>query len=231
MLADQKLRTMPPTEVRRVIDQQIVLEERRLGLDRPFMLRSFTYLRDALTLSLGRAERLTSDKGSRQVRDIISSGCRLLCCFSGPRTSSFSLWPSSPLFFCPAATGACWTRRWSRSLPPLRRQRGFTGSFLILIFASLLRVLPFGGMVDVPPPESALAYGLSVLQHLILPVIGDPRRLALHIHLQLADLFPHLLQRRLRRSSQSQGIPREPLSGATFSGQLCRPLSRASPLL
>ena len=71
MLADQKLRTMPPTEVRRVIDQQIVLEERRLGLDRPFLLRSFAYLSDALTLSLGRAERLTSDKGSRQVRDII----------------------------------------------------------------------------------------------------------------------------------------------------------------
>src|SRR5512132_4117388 len=71
MLADQKLRTMPPTEVRRVIDQQIVLEERRLGLDRPFMLRSFAYLSDALTLSLGRAERLTSEKGSRQVRDII----------------------------------------------------------------------------------------------------------------------------------------------------------------
>ena len=45
----------------------------------------------------------------------------------------------------------------------------FYGIFLILIFASLLRVLPFGGMVDAPP-ESALAYGLSVLQHLILPV-------------------------------------------------------------
>ena len=71
MLADLKLRTLPPSEVRQVIDQQIELEEKRLGLDRPFLLRSFTYLRDALTLSLGRAERLTSDTGSRQVRDII----------------------------------------------------------------------------------------------------------------------------------------------------------------
>ena len=40
MLADQKLRTMPPTEVRRVIDQQIGLEEKRLGLDRPFLISS-----------------------------------------------------------------------------------------------------------------------------------------------------------------------------------------------
>src|SRR5262245_28230354 len=71
MLADQKLRTMPPSEVRRVIDQQIELEKKRLGLDRPFLVRSFAYLRDALTLSLGRTKRLTSDTGSRQVRDII----------------------------------------------------------------------------------------------------------------------------------------------------------------
>src|SRR4029077_7042257 len=28
--------------------------------------------------------------------------------------------------------------------------------------------------------------------------VGDPRRLALHIHLQLAHLFPYLLKRRLR---------------------------------
>ena len=46
----------------------------------------------------------------------------------------------------------------------------FYGIFLILIFASLLRVLPFGGMVEVPPPESGLAYALSVLRHLVLPV-------------------------------------------------------------
>jgi peptide/nickel transport system permease protein len=46
----------------------------------------------------------------------------------------------------------------------------FYGIFLILIFSSLLRVLPFGGIVDVPPPESAPAYALSVLKHLVLPV-------------------------------------------------------------
>jgi peptide/nickel transport system permease protein len=46
----------------------------------------------------------------------------------------------------------------------------FYGIFLILIFASMLRALPFGGMVEVPPPEAPLAYGLSVLRHMILPV-------------------------------------------------------------
>ncbi len=46
----------------------------------------------------------------------------------------------------------------------------FYGIFLILIFASLLRLLPFGGLVDAPPPESTPAYALSVLRHMILPV-------------------------------------------------------------
>jgi len=44
-------------------------------------LRSFAYLSDALTLSLGRAERLNSDKGSRQVRDIIIDACGHIAAF------------------------------------------------------------------------------------------------------------------------------------------------------
>ena len=31
-------------------------------------------------------------------------------------------------------------------------------------------MLPFGGMVTAPPPDSRLAYGLSVLRHLVLPL-------------------------------------------------------------
>ncbi len=46
----------------------------------------------------------------------------------------------------------------------------FYGIFLIVIFAALLRVLPFGGMVAVPPPADRLAYALSLLRHLVLPV-------------------------------------------------------------
>ncbi|MDT7949383.1 MAG: ABC transporter permease, partial [Thermoflexus sp.] len=46
------------------------------------------------------------------------------------------------------------------------------GVFLILIFAAFLRWLPFGGMVDVPPPPDALGYALSLLRHLILPTLA-----------------------------------------------------------
>jgi peptide/nickel transport system permease protein len=45
----------------------------------------------------------------------------------------------------------------------------FYGLFLILIFAAIFNVLPFGGIVDAPPPQNKLEYALSVLEHLILP--------------------------------------------------------------
>jgi len=48
----------------------------------------------------------------------------------------------------------------------------FYGIFLILIFASLLRVLPFGGMVSSPPPSNSFEYAISVLKHLILPAVS-----------------------------------------------------------
>jgi peptide/nickel transport system permease protein len=48
----------------------------------------------------------------------------------------------------------------------------FYGLFLILIFASVLRILPFGGMMDAPVPENPVDYALSLLKHMILPVIA-----------------------------------------------------------
>ena len=41
------------------------------GLDKPFVVRSFNFLKNALTLNLGRATYMSSDAGSRQVRNII----------------------------------------------------------------------------------------------------------------------------------------------------------------
>ena len=67
---------MDPATRTQMITELVELEEQRLGLDRPFLLRSFTFLRNALTLELGRAQNLTSDSGSRMVRLISSSDCR-----------------------------------------------------------------------------------------------------------------------------------------------------------
>jgi peptide/nickel transport system permease protein len=58
-------------------------------------------------------------------------------------------------------------------LTPLSSAPGwFYGIFLILIFASALKVLPFGGMVDSPPPPTIVGYLLSLGKHMILPVMA-----------------------------------------------------------
>jgi peptide/nickel transport system permease protein len=84
------------------------------------------------------------------------------------------------LFFLGLFSGLYLSRRYGSRLDrvmslltPLSSLPGwFYGLFLILIFASVLRVLPYGGMVDIPPPTDRLEYALSVLRHMILPVLS-----------------------------------------------------------
>ncbi len=170
VLSDPELQAMPPRELERLIEAQVQLEIQRLNLDQPFIWRSFTYLTDALSLNLGRAEHLTSDSGSRQVRLILLE--RL------PATLLLFATTFFLLFFVAIFLALFLSRRYGSFLdktiialaPSSAAPSWFYGIFLILIFASLLRVLPFGGMVDAPPPEGTLAYAISVLRHMVLPV-------------------------------------------------------------
>jgi peptide/nickel transport system permease protein len=150
----------------------IRLEEERLGLNQPFLIRSFRYLRDALTLNLGRSQNMTSDSGSRQVRLIILE--RL------PPTLILFATADLILFFSAVFIALGLSRRYGSFLDKLvigmaplsAAPYWFYGIFLILIFAALLRVLPFGGMVDAPPPEDRIGYILSLLKHMILPTMA-----------------------------------------------------------
>ena len=170
VVTDPQLQALPASEIHKRIEQQVELEIQRLSLDRPFMLRSFTYLGDALSLSLGRAEVLTSDSGSRQVRLILLE--RL------PATLLLFASADLLLFFAAIFIALFLSRRYGSFLdrvvivltPTSAAPSWFYGIFLILIFAALLKVLPFGGMVVAPPPESTWQYAVSVLRHLILPV-------------------------------------------------------------
>ena len=170
VLSNPAYQAIPPSELKRLIEQQVQLEIRRLGLDQPFIWRSFTYLTGALSLNLGRAEQMTSDSGSRQVRLILLERLpATLLLFA----STFLL-----LFLLAIFLALFLSRRYGSFLdkavvalaPTSAAPSWFYGIFLILIFASLLPVLPFGGMVEAPPPESTLDYALSVLRHMILPV-------------------------------------------------------------
>ncbi len=152
-----------------LIQERVAVEIKRQGLDRPFIVRSFDFLRQALTLNLGFASDMVSDAGSKQVRLILLE--RL------PPT--LLLWGAAniTLFFASLFFGLVLSRKYGSfldrltvTLAPLSSAPAwFYGIFLILIFAALLQILPFGGMVAAPPPESKIMYALSVLKHLILP--------------------------------------------------------------
>ncbi|OUM98675.1 MAG: ABC transporter permease [Firmicutes bacterium ZCTH02-B6] len=161
---------LTPAQRRQLVEELAQIEFKRLGLDQPFIVRSFRYLGNALVLNLGRAEQLTSDSGSSLVRNIILE--RLVPTLLLTATSFFFL------FFVSVFAALGLSRRYgsfldrlSVALAPLSAAPSwFYGIFLILIFAAVLRWLPFGGMVDAPPPPSRWAYFLSVLKHLVLPV-------------------------------------------------------------
>lgn len=166
---DPRMRRLPPEVRKRRLDEIVRIEEERFGLNRPFLTRSVVYLRDALLLRLGFAERMTSDTGSRLVRNIILD--RL------PPTLLLFVSTELLLFFLSLFWSLSLSRRYGSLLdrivvalaPTSAAPAWFYGIFMILLFASLLRVLPFGGMVDAPPPDAAVAYALSVLRHIALP--------------------------------------------------------------
>ena len=167
---NREFQQLPQEQRTAVMADQIAMQERRYGLDRPFILRSFSYLSDALTLQLGFSEGLTSDSGSRLVRNIILE--RL------PSTLVLFGTANLLVFFVALFFGLALSRRYGSfgdklvlGLAPTSAAPGwFYGLFLILIFAGLLGLLPYGGMVSAPPPDNKLEYALSVLQHMILPV-------------------------------------------------------------
>jgi peptide/nickel transport system permease protein len=166
----ESYKKLSPEAQEQRFQDEVFQEEKRLGLDQPFIVRSFRFLWDGMTLNLGRALNMTSDTGSRQVRLIILE--RL-----GP---TLLLMGSSNLllFFSSIYLALILSRKYGSFFdklvitmsPSSSAPSWFYGIFLILIFAALLRVLPFGGMVGAPPPENSLEYALDVLVHLILPV-------------------------------------------------------------
>lgn len=170
LLNDEVYRMMNIEERQKYVKMLEEIEFKRLGLDQPFVVRSFLYLRQALTLNLGNAERLTSDTGSRKVRLIILE--RLA------PTLVLMMTAFLILFFTALSFALFLSRRYGSffdkmiiALAPLSAAPAwFYGIFLILLFAAVLKILPFGGMVRVPPPQNNLEYFLSLLRHLVLPV-------------------------------------------------------------
>jgi len=160
------------SERQKIIDSlyQSALEAK--GLNTPFLVRSLYYLKDALTLDLGTALYLTSDSGSKQVRLIILE--RL------PQTVMLFTTVTIINFFTNLLGGLIIARKYGSkidkaiaALAPTSTIPGWVyGIFLLLVFYTWLHVLPAGGLVDYPPPKDPILYSLSVLRHMILPMLS-----------------------------------------------------------
>jgi peptide/nickel transport system permease protein len=172
VLEDPTFRQLSQDQRDALITDMIRVEEERIGLNRPFIVRSFGFLTDALTLNLGRAAQMTSDSGSRQVKLILLErlpATLVMWGFSNLILFFFSLFLALALS---RSYGSLIDRAIIAFTPTSSAPAWFYGLFLILVFAAVFRLLPFGGMVDAPPPEDTLLYALSVLKHILLPAFA-----------------------------------------------------------
>lgn len=172
ILANPAFRSLAPDAREKLIQEKIALEEKRLGLDKPFITRSVNYLFNALTLNLGRAINMNSDSGSRQVRLILLERLPATLLLAG--VSDLILFFGSVFLALGLSRKyGSWLDRLTVALSPTSAAPPwFYGIFMILIFAGILHVLPFGGLVDSPPPDTSFGYAMSVLKHLILPAVS-----------------------------------------------------------
>ena len=163
------MQKMAPEVRKKLIEDTIKLEEKRLGLNVPLAVRNFKYLSNALLLKLGRTINMTSDSGSKQVRLLILE--RLPATLLLMASSQLFLFFASVFFALSLSRGygSFWDKLVIALSPTSAVPPWFYGIFLILIFAAVFKILPFGGMVDSPPPPGTIGYSLSLLKHLILP--------------------------------------------------------------
>ena len=172
MLANPAFRNLAPEVRAKLIQEKIASQINNLGLNQPFAIRSVRYLKNALTLNLGRALQMTSDQGSKEVRLILLERLPATLLLTG--TSELFLFFSSVFIALSLSRNyGSWLDKLTIVLSPTSASPPwFYGIFFILIFAAIFRVLPFGGLVDSPPPENSLDYGLNILKHLILPAMS-----------------------------------------------------------
>jgi peptide/nickel transport system permease protein len=154
------------------MESMIAIQEKRLGLDQPFIVRSGIYLKDALTLNLGRALQMASDSGSKMVKNIILERLPATLVLFGVADVFLFILAVLIALSLSRRYGSVWDKFFIALTPTSSAPGWFYGIFLILIFAALLGWLPFGGMVDAPPPDNKLMYALSMAKHMILPVVA-----------------------------------------------------------
>ena len=154
-------------------EQLVAAAYAQADLDKPFFQRSLRYFRDAMSLDLGEARNMrVVDSGSRRVKDLILEGLPLtLLVFGVANLLTFFV----SLFLALLLSqkyGHIVDRAVTLLIPAFAAPPWLHSVFLIILFASLAGILPYGGIVSTPPPGTSLGYAASMLHHMILPVLA-----------------------------------------------------------
>jgi len=164
---------MSTSEKEAVMEQATIAAIHQAGLDRPFYQRSFKHLAEALSLTLGEVAGVMSHWGpARSAREMLLESLPLtLVLFGTANLVTFfgSLFLSLVLS---RRYGSFLDRATVFLVPVLSAPPWLHGILLILVFAVIAGILPYGGIVDAPPPLTTFGYALSVLKHMILPVMA-----------------------------------------------------------
>ena len=147
-------------------------------LNDPFLIRHLRWTWNALKLDLGdtiRTSLRVAGVSSDQRQDI-----RLIILDRMPNTLAlvgladllvFTI--GIPLSLYLSRNYGSWFDKLTNLLSPLSSVPSWVhGILLILIFAVILKILPPGGMIDNPVPDTRTAYFFSRLKHMILPTLA-----------------------------------------------------------
>ena len=139
-------RNLAPSVREKLIQEKIAAEVDRLGLNQPFVVRSFRYLTNALTLNLGRAINMTSNDGSKEVRLILLERLPATLLLTGT-SELFLFFASVFIALSLSRKYGSWMDKLTIALSPTSAAPPwFYGIFFILIFAAIFKILPFGGL-------------------------------------------------------------------------------------
>ena len=147
--------------------------EENLGLHQPFLLRSLRWFYQEITFNWGKANAMETQKDdSRDVRKIVLEALPNTLLLAGTANAFVFLASVVAALYLSKHFGGFWDRV-SLTLSPLSTVPNWIYAvLLIVIFASQLHLLPYGGMYDAFPPATKLGYIPIVAKHMLLPFLA-----------------------------------------------------------
>jgi len=167
------LKNVPEPERTQTIEETRLGMQKALGLDQPYLLRSVRWLWYGLTLNLGDSRAVyffTEDTG--EVQDIVLAHIPYTMVLIGAANVLVFI-ASISLALVLSREPNSLANRVTMILTPLSTTPSWIfGIFLILIFVTQLKLLPYPKAIEISASTATLDYYLFVLKSMILPVLA-----------------------------------------------------------